>query len=97
MLLEKFKQGKEIDLAKAIQKYISNHFGIYSFISENVKYSKIENFINSCVTSRNVVVNLNTLEKSPESMKSYKEQIVVYLNMINIFKTKFNFGNDNVT
>ncbi len=28
MLLEKFKQGKEIDLAKAIQKYISNHFGI---------------------------------------------------------------------
>jgi hypothetical protein len=28
MLLEKFKQGKEIDLTKAIQKYIASHFGI---------------------------------------------------------------------
>lgn len=28
MLLEKFKQGKEIDFVKGIQLYISNHFGI---------------------------------------------------------------------
>jgi len=28
MLLEKFKQGKENDLVKAIQKYIANHFGM---------------------------------------------------------------------
>ena len=28
MLLEKFKQGKEIDLVKAIQKYVAQHFGM---------------------------------------------------------------------
>ena len=27
MLLGKFKQGKEIDFVKGIQKYISQHFG----------------------------------------------------------------------
>ena len=27
MLLEKFKQGKEIDFVKAIQKYIEKHYG----------------------------------------------------------------------
>jgi hypothetical protein len=31
MLLDKFKQGKEIDLVKGIQKYVAKHFGIIDF------------------------------------------------------------------
>lgn len=27
MLLEKFKEGKEIDLANGVKKYVASHFG----------------------------------------------------------------------
>jgi hypothetical protein len=61
-----------------------------------VKYSKIESFINSIATTRGIAISLNTFERSVESMKTYKDQIVTYLNMINLLKSKFNFANDNV-
>jgi hypothetical protein len=96
MLIDKFKQSKEVDLVKASEKYVSKHFGIFLFKVENVKFSKIQNFISSVSTTRNVVSNLNSLEKSFESMKTYKDQIVSYISMLNIMRSKFNFGNDQV-
>ena len=38
--------------------------------------------------------NLNNLEKSLEKLKSYKETVVNYLNMISILTSKINFGKE---
>ena len=61
-----------------------------------MKYSKIEAFINQIQSTRAMAINLNSLDKSADSMKIYKDQVVIYINMINLLKSKFNFGNDNV-
>lgn len=96
MLLDKFKQGKDIDLVKGIEKYVSLHFGSILLKKESIKFSKIQNFLNSIAITRGIVSNLNSLEKSFDAMKSYKEQLVSYIAMINLLKSKFNFGNDKV-
>jgi hypothetical protein len=40
------------------------------------------------------VIGLSELAKTLESMKSYKETIITYLNMLNALKSKINFGKD---
>ena len=52
--------------------------------------------MNSISTARAVCISLGTLEKSFDSMKTYKENLVIYLNMINVLRSKFNFGIDQV-
>lgn len=40
MLVDKFKQGKDVDLIKAIEKYVSKHYGIFIIIKKMSSFQK---------------------------------------------------------
>lgn len=40
MLIDKFKQSKEVDLLKASEKYVSKHFGISLLIQKTLNSLK---------------------------------------------------------
>jgi hypothetical protein len=37
MLIEKFKQGKDVDFLKSVEKYVNKHFGLVDFNIRNHK------------------------------------------------------------
>lgn len=51
-------------------------------------------FVGEFQQNRNVLILLNDKEKSYDSMKGTKEVIVQYLSMLNVIKSKMNFGKD---
>ena len=42
MLVDKFKQGKDVYLIKAIEKYVSKHFGIFNFMKKISNFQKLK-------------------------------------------------------
>jgi hypothetical protein len=57
-------------------------------------YSSVEGFIKETCQNRNTILNLQDNEKTVDSLKLMKENLVNYLNMLNLLKSKINFGND---
>ena len=55
----------------------------------NADYAKLEVFINSISNVRDVVIKLNTFERTIETYKSFKENILIYIRMINLINIKF--------
>lgn len=54
----------------------------------------MQGFITEFQQNRNVLINLNDREKTIDALKGYKTIIVQYLSMLNIIKSKMNFGKD---
>jgi hypothetical protein len=54
----------------------------------------VQSFITEFQQNRNVLINLNDREKTIDTLKGHKTIIVQYLSMLNIIKSKMNFGRD---
>lgn len=87
MLIEKYKISKSIEFEKVLKSYILKNYDINS-------YSSVEPFILEMQQNRNVIINLNDIDKKYDSLKKHKEIIVQYLTMLNQLKTKVSFGKD---
>jgi hypothetical protein len=57
-------------------------------------YSIVEGFIKETCQNRNIILSLEGNEKTVDSLKVMKENLVNYLKMLNVLKSKINFGND---
>jgi hypothetical protein len=56
----------------------------------------VQSFINEFQQNRNVLINLNEKDKTSDALKGYKNIIVQYVSMLNLIKSKMNFGKDNL-
>lgn len=57
---------------------------------------QVQSFINEFQQNRNVLTNLNEKDKSGDALKGYKAIILQYLSMLNLIKSKMNFGKDSL-
>ena len=69
---------------------------LLKIIKDKTDFNKLEPLVISIATAREIITNLNKFERSVQSYKSYKENIVIYIRMLNLLKSKFNFANDKV-
>jgi len=53
-------------------------------------------FIIEIYNTRGVVANLQSVGRTYDPLKSAQKNVILYLNMLNCLKSKFNFGNDEV-
>lgn len=67
---------------------------IYDNKPDANSYTQIQSFIAELVQNRNIAIGIGELDKTIESLKTHKEIIVTYLNMLNALKSKINFGRD---
>jgi hypothetical protein len=54
----------------------------------------VKGFIAEFQQNRNVLIALNDKDKTYDAMKSVRDVLVQYLSMLNVIKSKINFGND---
>ena len=62
---------------------------------DSTSYSNIEPFIKEVIQIRNTIITLQDMEKTTDSLKKMKENLVTYINMLNTLRSKINFGKDN--
>lgn len=93
-----FKTGKSIDFQKLMKPYIIKNYGKivlnYNFIDVSSYNEEVQSFLNEFQQNRNVIINLNDKETTNEALKGYKNIIVQYLSMLNLLKSKVNFGKE---
>ena len=89
MLCNTFKETKPLDLDRGIKNYIAKHYDYGNF-------DKVYQFNSIIANTRGVIANLHTFESSFDKLSSSKDTIVLYMNMLNLLRSKFNFGSDEV-
>jgi hypothetical protein len=67
-----------------------------NFIDVSSYNDEVQNFLNEFQQNRNVIINLNDKETTNEALKGYKNIIVQYLSMLNLLKSKVNFGKEDL-
>lgn len=87
MLVDTFKYSKKAELIKPISAYVTKHFDM-------IAVKEVEDFSVELENSRNAAISCIEVDKSGESMKKAKDNIILYLRLLHSFKQKLNFGND---
>jgi hypothetical protein len=87
MLADKLKQGKALDFDKTMKAYITKNY-------DQDAYNQVQSFIVELQQCRNTLIKLNEVDKGYESLKKTKDNLIEYLQYINLLKSKMNFGTD---
>ena len=54
----------------------------------------MQGFIAEYQQNRNVIISLNEKDKTYEALKNTRDVIIQYLTMLNVIKSKMNFGKE---
>ena len=71
-----------------------NYLNIFLLLDINSYTEKVQQFITEYQQCRNLIILLNEKDKTYDSMKTVKENLINYLTNLTLIKSKMNFGKD---
>lgn len=87
MFADKFKKSKELELSKAIKTYVQKNYDMNAV-------SNIDPLCRELDFARSEAIKCSDLEKTSDSMKKCRTNILNYLRLLAALKQRMNFGND---